>query len=313
MCLKVHGETFLPGPNTATPKEEELGKRITKSMNVRFSNEDLDMIRYNNIEYGSLQYRAMVANLPLGNIYVYCAPCVCAVRTALTICEQGGSEYLKYLTRVDDRVSAICCSESTKINRLVSLLNMVKRIEATDISQTTGFSISWINFIDRVWIEQRVYQLEEDLYAEITPGSVIHGGDELFAELQSEVKETGIIILGELNQCFWMLQTHPFPWKARVPKETEIYRLAKTRTSSAWKRTYLGTYTPRGFGRTHQTSNLPVQDQSKSTHSNSSVTTSWRSEPPAFFGLKSQKVMENGTKGSEQKAELANEETPSIS
>lgn len=281
-------------------------------MNVRFNNDDMEMLRYNNFELSDFQSAALAANLPLGNVYIYCAPCVCAVRTALTICQQGGSKYLRYRTRVDDRISATCCPESTKIDRLVSLLNMVKTIEATDKSQTTGFATAWIHFIDRLWIEQRVYQLEEELHAENGSRSVVHDGDELFAELQLEYKETGIVVLGELDQCFWMLQTPPFPWKARIPKETEIYKVERTLTSSTWKRTYLGTYTPRAFG-TYQTGNLPFRDQSTPTTTNGSVTTRWEPEPPALLNSKSQKSMENGEKDTRHNSQLPSEEASSMS
>ena len=152
-----------------------------------------------------------------------CAPC----ERLSPFVQQGSSKYFKYWTRADDHVSTFCCLESTKIGRLVSLLNMVKTIEAAEQSQTTGIAAVWIDFIDRVWIEQRVYQLEEEFHAQNAPSPVIQGADKLFAELQSKSKKTGIVILGELDQCFWMLQTPPFPWKARIPKKTKIYKISK--------------------------------------------------------------------------------------
>ena len=245
MSFRKQGQTFLPGPGTTLAGEGQVGQRITKSLNVNFSYEDLDMLRQANYELSDFQNAALEANLPLGNVYVYCAPCVCAVRTALKICGEGSSKYLKYKTRVDDRISASCCPESTKTERLISLVTAVKRIEATQITQTTGFNTDWIKYIDRVWIEQRVYRLEEELYAQSAPRSATARGEELLAEFPLESKETGIVFLGELDQCLWMLQTQPFPWKARIPKETEIYKLEKSTSSSAWERIYLGTYTPR--------------------------------------------------------------------
>ena len=46
-----------------------------------------------------------------------------------------------------------------------------------------------------------------------------------------------------------MIQTPPFPWKARMPKETEIFRLSGGYSNVGgrvweWHRTFLGTYTP---------------------------------------------------------------------
>lgn len=225
---------------TSLAKEGKLGHRITKSMNVKFGYDDLELLRHGG-------YAAAETNLPLGNVYVYCAPCACAVRTALTICAYGSLQYLQYITRVDDRISASCCPESTKMDRLISLVATIKEIEATEALQMTGVNTRWIEYIDRVWIEQRVYRLEEEFYAQSFSRSTVVNGQELFAEFQSESKETGVVFLGELDHCLWMLQTQPFPWKARIPKETEIYKLAKTTADSGWERIYLGTYTPRKF------------------------------------------------------------------
>ena len=55
-------------------------------MNVRFNQKNIQMLRYNNFELGELQSAALEATLPLGDVYIYCARYVCAVRTALTIC-----------------------------------------------------------------------------------------------------------------------------------------------------------------------------------------------------------------------------------
>ena len=133
------------------------------------------------------------------------------------------------------------------MDRLISLVTTIKEIEAALISETSGIVLAWVTHIDRVWIEQRVYRLEEEIYAQSDPKSRLESGVELLTEFESEEKATGIVILGELDYCQWMLQTQPFPWKARIPKETEIYQLKKTKMRQEWDRKYLGTYTPRDF------------------------------------------------------------------
>lgn len=247
MSLKQKGESFLPGLSTSLAREGTLGRRITKSMNVKFDSDDLEMLRQANYDVSDFQNAAIEANLPLGNVYVYCAPCACAVRTALTVCVQGSSKYLPYKTRVDDRICASCCPETTKMDRLISLVTTIKEIEAALISETSGFNTAWVGHLDRVWIEQRVYRLEEEIYAQNDPRSRLESGAELLTEFAKQEKATGIVFLGELDYCQWMLQTQPFPWKARVPKETEIYQLEKTKNRQGWDRKYLGTYTPRNF------------------------------------------------------------------
>lgn len=245
MSLRQKGESFLPGFSTSLVRDGTLGYRITKSMNVKFNSDDLEMLRQTNYDLNLSD--SMEANLPLGNVYVYCALCTCAVRTALTVCAQGSSKYLPYLTRVDDRICASCCPETTKMDRLISLVTTIKEIVAALKSETSEIHRAWVGHIDRIWIEQRVYRLEEEIYAQSDPRSRLESGAELLTEFESEEKPTGIVFLGELDYCQWMLQTQPFPWKARIPKETEIYQLKKTTKRQEWDRKYLGTYTPRNF------------------------------------------------------------------
>lgn len=75
----------------------------------------------------------------------------------------------------------------------------------------------------------------------------MESGVELLAEFGAKAKSTGIVFLGELDTCHWMLQTQPFPWKARFLKETEIYELKKARYQPVWDRKYLRTNTPRNY------------------------------------------------------------------
>lgn len=151
--LTPNSTSYLPPaafPMASLAKEGTLGYRITKSMNVKFDSEDLEMLRQANYDVSDFQNAAIEANLPLGNVYVYCAPCACAVRTALTVCLQGGTKYLPYRTRVDDRIGASCCPEKTKMERLISLVSAIKTLEAAITSEASGINKQWVEFIDRV-------------------------------------------------------------------------------------------------------------------------------------------------------------------
>jgi len=99
-------------------------------------------------------------------------------------------------------------------------------------------------YVDRVWVEQRIYQLEDELSDQVVSKTRFEQAEKLFAELEVESK-FGYVFLGEVDHCEWMMQTTPFPWKAKMPKESEIYFLQ--REILGWVRKYIGTFTPRNF------------------------------------------------------------------
>jgi hypothetical protein len=127
------------------------------------------------------------------------------------------------------------------------------------LTGTPGLETSWIQYIDRVWIEQRIYTLETQLYDRETY-KPIHDS---INELLSTFPGRNSVFLGELDQCLWILQTPPFPWTPRMPKENEIYELQKNTKADLWEKKFLGTFTPRNF----RTSVYPTSSSTaKNTH-----------------------------------------------
>lgn len=219
--LGQNGTSFLP-PNL--PKHWTLGQRITDMMDVH-----------------------------LGTVYIFTAPCLCAVRTALEVCARENGSVLRYMVRVDDRMSASCCPEETKFARLSSIVGNMKEIE---ISQTPGAIADWIKYVDRVWIEQRIYQLEDEIYDQAV-STKFERTKELLKEIEGGFN-WGCVFLGEVEHCAWMMQTAPFPWKAKMPKESEIYFL-QWKNNLDWERKYIGTFTPRSFKATSSYSSADNQ------------------------------------------------------
>ena len=162
MILSDDGPNYLPeeGFNTTWA----LGKRITKAINPSFSEEMLELIRQINYECPDIQRLALESALPLETVDIFCAPCACAIQTALRICAVESTTLIKYIVKVDDRVSVSCCTESAKFHRLASLLAMIQQHETGILTERVGLSTDWIQHIDRVWIEQSIYRLETQLY-----------------------------------------------------------------------------------------------------------------------------------------------------
>ena len=229
-----------------------LGNRIVDSMGIKFDSQDLDFIHQVCPMIGG--YSTQEAILPLATIYIYCAPCACSIRTALHTCsELIYYAHLSSLTRIDDRIDANCCSNNSKKDRLLSVLDLIRQFEASQL-QDKDIAIWWVPLVDRVWLEQRLYQLEE------SDDNCLHASSkeatkELFSEFTAQSKYNGTVIVGELHSCSWMIQAAPFPWNTRMPRETEIFHVHTHPVTGDemdwrqinWQRTYLGTFTPQDF------------------------------------------------------------------
>ena len=145
---------------------------------------------------------------------------------ALIICfEIGNKAYLSCTIRIDDRIAISCCSSDSTESRLASLLATLKQVEGRKLGSERLIE-SWIEYVDRVWLEQRLYHIERSDRPS-SFGSPREATQELFSEILTESRYTGVVILGELSSCNWIMQAAPFPWEAQMPKETEIYHLKK--------------------------------------------------------------------------------------
>lgn len=181
----------------------------------------------------------------LASIYVYCAPCASAIRSAFQICDElRNSKGTSGHIRIDDRIDATCCAGISKKSHLKSMVNAVKHIEI-GTRRTEGWVSTWKTYVDRVWLENSLYRAEE---SDVEDSDRVNAVKGIFSNVPLESRYNAIVILGEVDRCSWMIQTKPFPWTARMPQETEIFRIhANQRKEAVWQRTYLGTYTPRSF------------------------------------------------------------------
>jgi hypothetical protein len=179
------------------------------------------------------------------------------VRTALAICTSQESKTIRCFVRVDGRIDVDCLAQGTELDRLYSLLDMIKVLEANPKLSKGMYNYQLTQFVDRIWLESRIYRLEEEIYEGAMKRGAFERGVELFAELKEDIesKTTAFVILGKIDACHWMLHTPPFPWTPRMPKETEMYQLKWSGQPKKWERIFLGTFTPRLYHLSFNASN----------------------------------------------------------
>jgi len=240
---KMLGELSLKtaGPTFTCPWKGfglSLGQRITQSICPEFSYEAQQMLQNTNYECDSLQKLAAEASLPAASVDVYCAPCACAIRTALLLCAEESTMLIKYTTEVDERIPVSCCDASTAFDCLSGLLLTIQLAEVDGIDNHLESNL--LQYLDRVWIEKRLYELETTSASRHKQAT----RRQLLTKLVAEVSSRYAVFIGELDDMRHVAGASAFPQLPRPPRINEIYRLGY---SNAWQGEFMGTFTPRDF------------------------------------------------------------------
>jgi len=169
------------------------------------------------------------------------------VATALNICESmKKSSYLDIRIRVDYRQPTSYSVSSSRIDGLASLIDYVKSQKSSSNSSEYDYAI--IEAIDRQWLEQVIYNYEEDV--QITTPSPANRFSHIVRPHKHEDSCAAIIILGEADYCIPFMGAPPFPpfKPGRMPQETELYRSIQgydrvlPSANWQWQRHYIGTH-----------------------------------------------------------------------
>jgi hypothetical protein len=139
---------------------------------------------------------------------------------------------LDAVVRVDDRISSSCLhSTADRITVLQSILAHSDSLEPSP-------SLPW-TYLDRIWLDQRLYALENDLAA-LDDTLRMSRAVDIFSADNYEEPFAGLIIVGEVDFCIPLLQAEPFPWEPRFPRECEIHEV--TYSGLGYKRKYAGRF-----------------------------------------------------------------------
>lgn len=141
-------------------------------------------------------------------LYIYCPPCACQVAVALDICRSVKIyPYLDVRIRVDHRQPTSCSMLSSRIDGLASLIGYVKSQESK--STLSGLVCARVNAIDRQWLEQTVYDYEEEV--QVRMSSPENQLSHIVNPHQNEGLCAAVVILGEADFCIPLMGATPFP------------------------------------------------------------------------------------------------------
>lgn len=189
------------------------------------------------------------ATVVVAHIYIYCAPCACQIHTAFDLCTgEGVSKHFDFRIRIDDQLVSSCCPADVGIYGLISVIQEIKEIERKN-PHSRLFRERDFDFIDRPWIEKRIYDVEEN---QSLPRPIMNSSSRIpsiFTDHANDEKCASIVVLGEADHYASVMQMPPFLSNARMPRETEVFKMSKSYNSQEncyfWKRNYMGTYSPK--------------------------------------------------------------------
>ncbi|KAH0542808.1 hypothetical protein FGG08_002856 [Glutinoglossum americanum] len=220
-----------------------LGRRIVSLVDMQkilndHDNGQLEHLLSRDVsELPDWQSAILKAALPIARIHIYCAPCACLLATAIKICKEESSPLLEITVRLDIRLVSSCCQDRDGLDKIDELLKGVKHIERVSHYPLYG-DAGDLEYLDRPWIEQRLHLEREE---EDQP-KVYYNRNYRFSFSPSDRDCSVIVMLGEVDHILPIMHSPPFPQKARVPQETEIYKMKST-LGSGYSRDFLGSFT----------------------------------------------------------------------
>jgi hypothetical protein len=251
-----------------------LGSLITDKIDPKFPNRAGDILEIMNFECAVLQALAIESMLPAEDIKIYCSPCACAIRTALRISKDRSTLLIKYTVRVDERLPSSCCSYSTLVDTISSLLHIIQLAESSQLGRIVNvIDRSLLTHLDRQWIEKMLYRLECKPPNYRSQLGLQRRVGQLVSEAAAEHPKA--VFIGEIDYLRPLLEMSVFPRLPRPPRVNELYQIKKSSAADPWKVKYLGGFTPKNYTalRAHDLINVPLfGDKSSGGYSRTEVT-----------------------------------------
>lgn len=180
-------------------------------------------------------------------VYIYCPPCLCQVWTAFRICKgaKGPEEaLLQFCVRIDNRLKATCCRASSGTAGLAAIVDQIRSIEMDGKHLYPLYQGKNIKYIDRDWIDQRLYDQEDELFQASAVGEA-RSLSFIFDQFTTK-NVSAVIVLGERDHLVPMLQYSPFRKYERTLRENQFFQVKREPYATnewRWSLKYLGNFT----------------------------------------------------------------------
>lgn len=185
----------------------------------------------------------------IATIFIYCPPCTYLIDTAVSVCvHMADPQLLQRLIRVDDRLPCSCFDSSLASKNLKMIIGHIMEVEQRSSGRPSRLHQSRAEYIDRDFIESRIWILEEE---EVQPSTATAEENirRIFDDHCYDDKVAGVVFLGELQALAPMLQLPLFSQVSRMPRENEMYvsSLGNGVSGPPWERRLMGTFSTRAL------------------------------------------------------------------
>ena len=224
----------------------DLASRLLSTMNFSKIGFDLDKLpelqRDATLEAKDLEIRK-------DRVYIYCAPCICQIWTAFRICQgaEGPTKALfQYCVRIDGRLTASCCQVPSGTAGLAAIVEQIRSIEMDGKRFFPSYLGRKIEYIDRDWIDERLYD-QEDEVVQISAVDEAKSFTFIFDQFKVMKDLAAVIILGERDHLVPMLQHSPFQTSEKTLRENQFFHVKREQIEMEWiwSLKYLGNFTPK--------------------------------------------------------------------
>lgn len=124
----------------------------------------------------------------------------------------------------------------------------------------------WMNYIDRAWLENVLYQADDQTSAP-TPSTSNHATDaghdyvgiRQLLTFEGKVRQNTVaVILADVGSASWIINAAPFPTVKREPRTGEMFHVEEDAAKQV-SRSFLGTFETKGALKRRRVASPPPQ------------------------------------------------------
>lgn len=230
-CLDLEPESHC--------ETDRLGEAITSGIELSFTSAPDSLWnlgqRMNDcigLPVAEWELRDIAYDKPLSDVRIHCGPCACAIHTAISLCSSKDvSLHYRFSIHVHDRLPTSCRRASSPVEVMEAFRDGLEGFQLTDKYDRLQKALS---YIDSPSLEQRIYDLEQELFEPVSPENVLQAVLVDVLEEQQRSKQYrrsrslgADIFIVEADTCQLSLQHPPFKAQAKKPKATNIFELSR--------------------------------------------------------------------------------------
>src|ERR1700733_9239964 len=162
--------------------------------------------------------------LPLVKIRLYVAPCSCLVMTAIKMCADLRTRYVQAIIRPDHRLRSTCCSGQKGLQRMREIADKIRGGHGFEPEGYDPEFLDQFDCIDLTWMENVIFKHDEE---QTEQSASFSSANEPFSFEHEDATCNLLILIGEARILGPEMVKRPFKRRARVPKQSEVYSLAR--------------------------------------------------------------------------------------